>query len=418
MKITLRIFNVLIMVLSLAAAVLLFALPTLTFKSKIAVDVKSFSKFVPETKFTSDYDMAELLGTDTINLGINFQLNVAQTNKIIGGHKEIVNDEIIIKNSSEIIDTLHEPVNLITDFAIHSVIKSTIKDEITRQVESARVKFGAASTAEEIMREVGMNDEYFTNFSYNLYDAANSKGATLNSVNEVLYTQIDDAVARSEQSGLVDNSGFTEETKGDILNNLGGVLNDLQLVNSDGSLKPISGISYMYISNHVKNQLTGKVADESLLEQRADESIVDYSDRMLELYVVTQMPDVFYTVVGYVALALLVGNIIFGCIWIALFVITLVRTISKNKPWTFFGPWFWILGSLQLVLGFGITILTKFIMPNFMPSMEGMPVTAFLMSIRTSVVIPSILFLICIPLAIVYSVFRGEAKLRSQESAR
>jgi len=263
-----------------------------------------------------------------------------------------------------------------------------------------------------------VNDEYFTNFSYNLYDAANSKGATLNSVNEVLYTQIDDAVARSEQSGLVDNSGFTEETKGDILNNLGGVLNDLQLVNSDGSLKPISGISYMYISNHVKNQLTGKVADESLLEQRADESIVDYSDRMLELYVVTQMPDVFYTVVGYVALALLVGNIIFGCIWIALFVITLVRTISKNKPWTFFGPWFWILGSLQLVLGFGITILTKFIMPNFMPSMEGMPVTAFLMSIRTSVVIPSILFLICIPLAIVYSVFRGEAKLRSQESAR
>ena len=418
MKLTLRIFNVIIMALSLVATVLLFSLPTMTFRSKVAMDVKTFSSFVPDTQFSGDYDVPELIGTDTIYVGINFDLYFGQTAKIMGGNRDIVNEEIIVKNADEIIDTLHEPIDLITDYSIRATIKRTIEDEIYKQVEEARVKFaeehGGHSTTEEILEDVGMDDAYFTTFADDLYDSANKDDATMDSVSDVLYFQIDEAVHKSEKSGMVDTSGFTDDKRNEIGDNLVNIFSDLKLVNEDGSLKKISLISYIYISQFIANDLASKVADKSVLEQKADETITDYADRLLGMYVLSQMPEQFYTVVGYVALALFIGLFLFTGIWVGLFVITLVKTLTP-RPWTIFGVWFWIIGSLQLILGFGITILTKFVIAKLPIPLEGTPIHSFALAIRTSVVIPSILFLVCIPLAIVYSVFKGEQKMRVHE---
>ena len=61
------------MAFSLAAAVLLFALPSFSFNSNIAIDVAAFSKFVPQTQYSDKIKVTESLGTDTIQLRI--QLN-------------------------------------------------------------------------------------------------------------------------------------------------------------------------------------------------------------------------------------------------------------------------------------------------------------------------------------------------------
>lgn len=409
MKLVLRIFNFIIMGIALAATIMLFTTPAFTFNSKIAIDVQTFAKFVPETKYTSEFNIVELIGTDTINVRIKFNLDAGGVTKNMDGKREKINNDIIAKNVDEMADILHEPIDLITDYSIRSVIKSTVKAEITKQVDEASKKYNSTSTAEEIMDEVGMDDAYFTKFSNSLYDSANKDGATIDSVSDVLYAQIDDALAKAEESGLVDNSGFTQSKKGEIQNNLLSVLNELKLVNEDGTLKKISQVSYIYLSTYLKQQLNGKVNNPATLEQKTDEDLPNYTDRLLCVFVTTQMPDMFYNIVSYVSLGLFIGLIVFSVIWIFLFFWTLIRTFTK-KPWTFFGPIFWIVGLLQVVLGLGLTVFCKFILPTMKLPIQGLPIKSFIIAPRTYALIPSILYLTCILIAIVYLVFKIMAK--------
>ena len=398
------------MALSLAAAFFLFYPPTLSFNSNIAIDVQTFSKFVPETTYSHDIDIVQLLGTDEIHVGIKFSLDFNGVNEIKDGNKEKIDEHIIIDNVNDMISLLHEPVDLITDFTIRSVIKSTIKNEITEQVEAAKNGSGSGSSAEDIMEEVGMDDEYFTNFSNALYDSANENHATIDSVSDVLYEQIDEALERAEGSGLVDKPEFSEEKREEIKTNLLSIFNELKLVKDDGTLVRISEISYLYLSAHLKQELQSKVSDPSTLEQGATESVPDYSDRLLQTYVLVMMPAAFYQAVGYVSLGLYIGLFVFTGIWGILFLITLIKTFTK-KPWTIFGPWFWIIGLLQLVLGIGLTVTFKFILPAKLDiASMGLPIKSVILAPRTYALIPSLIFGGLIILAIIYAIMRHALK--------
>lgn len=408
MKIVIRIFNVIIMAIAAAATIFLFATPAISFNSKIDVNVKTFSEFVPSTQYTNDYDIATLLGTDTIHAGIQFSLKATELNHLASGNREVINEAILNKNVDNMIVTLHEPIDLIADYSIRAIIKSTIKDEITKQIDGAKNEFGGGSTAQEIMDEVGMDEAYFNNFSLALYDSANDENATIDSVSGVLYEQIDDALARAEETGLVDNSGFSAEKKNDITDNLLKVLNDLHLVNDDGTIKQIGSICYIYLSNYMKEKLNGKV-EASTLDQAAGESSQAYADRMTKLFVFTMMPDGFYQGAGAVAIGLIIGLFIFTAMFAFIFIFTLIRTFTK-KPWTMFGPWFWVLGPLMLVLGIGLTFGTKVVLPSVKLPLDNLPISSILVSIRTYALIPSLIFLGMIVIGIVYAVLRGMAK--------
>ena len=407
MKIVVRLLNVLIMALSLAAAVLLFVMPAFSFNSNIALDVNKFSEFVPKTDYTSELRVADSLGTDQIQVAIKFKMNLGGVAKSMSGNRDVINSNIVSQNVDDIVDTLHEPVDLITDYSIRAIIKSTIKAEITKQIENAKDS-SSSSTAAEIMEESNINDEYFTNFSYELYNSTNEDGATTESVSNVLYWQINEAINKAQQAGQpIDGSKFTDKMN-EINTNMAKVLNDLKLVKSDGTLVKLSEVSYFYLSNYLKEQLKDKV-DAAELEQKSNETLPDYADRMISAYVLTQMPDVFYKAVGGVCIGLFIGIFLFTAIWLFLFVWTLLKTFAK-KPFTFFGPIFWIVGSLQLVLGLGLTIFGKFILPKIKINMGQIPIKSFVVAPRTYALVPSILFLVAIPVAVGYFIFKCIAK--------
>lgn len=410
MKVAIRLFNVIIMALSLAATFFLFYPPTLSFNSNIALDVQEFSKFVPETTYSAGINIPELLGTNEIHVGIKFSLDFNGINEIKDGNRDKINQHIIIDNVNDMIDLLHEPVDLITDFTIRSVIKKTIIEEVTQQVEDAKNGSGSGSSAQDIMDEVGMDDEYFTNFSNALYDSANENNATIDSVSDVLYEQIDEALERAEGSGLVDKPEFSQEKREAIKTNLLGIFNELKLVKDDGTLVRISEISYLYLSAHLKTELQTKVSDPTTLEQGATESVPAYADRLLSTYVLIMMPDMFYQIVGYTSLGLFIGLFVFTGIWAILFLITLIKTFTK-KPWTIFGPWFWILGLLQIVFGIGLTVTFKFILPSYLNVAQfGLPLKSVILVPRTYALIPSMIFAGLIIIAIVYAIIRSAAK--------
>ena len=151
-------------------------------------------------------------------------------------------------------------VKLITDYAVRGAIKKIVSQQITEQVNNARESFKEKYNQEpplstaEIMEEVGMDDAYFSRFARNLYNAADQDDATVTSVSNVLYAQIDEALARAEDTGMVDTSEFSEEAKTGITSSLVSSLESINLVEGE-HVKKISEISYIYLSNFLKDKL-------------------------------------------------------------------------------------------------------------------------------------------------------------------
>ena len=415
------------MVLAITATVFLFATPAFSLNSNIAIDVATFSQFVPETEYSKDIDVVKLLGTDTIQIGINFKLDIAGLSANMHGDRDKINESIIGDSVDDVILELREPVDLITDFTVRSTLKSIIKNEVSKQVEEGIANVFETqgvitdSTPAEIMNEVGMDDAYFENFAYALYDSANKDGATIDSVNDVLYDQIDVALAKTEDTGLVDASSFTVDKRDIVKDGLSDVFNSLHLINEDGSIKKVNTLAFTYLATYLKDRISDQGGDTSKLDQKAGESDREYCDRLIKEYVYTVIPEAVYTALGYVNMALLICLFIFAGLWVLLFLITLVRTFSKKKPWTVFGPWFWILGSLQLVLGLALTIAFKFVIPNRLDlsKMGDVPVKSIILAPRTYALIPSILFLAAIILAFVYGFFKRRVRkqIRNEEAA-
>lgn len=402
------------MAIAALATVFLFVSPTISFNSKVSVDIATFSEFVPSTPYTEDLDIASLLGTDQIQVGIKFSLNVGDTNKVMSKDKNFVNDGMIGPNVNDIVDILHDPVNLITEYYVRTFLKGLIKDEITQQIDNARQRYGATdSTAQEIMDEVGMDDEYFNNFTFALYRAADKEDATVDSVTEVLYAEIDDALAKAEQTGVVDTSGYTEESKAGLKEDVVANLESMELVNEDGTVKRISSMAFNYLSNYLKEQLNDKV-DPVELEKKAEEDDFAFSTRLLRLFLYNMIPDSVYGVMSYVALALFICLFVFAGNWILLIIITLFRTLLSKKPWTIFGPWFWFLGGLQIVLGFTLTYLGKVVLPQYditsLLAAAHIPIRSIVLAPRTFALIPSIFYMICVPLAFVYGFFKRRVR--------
>lgn len=401
------------MAISLAAAVLLFAMPSFSFNSNIALDVQKLSEFVPKTQYTNELKVVDALGTDEIQVAIKFSLNLGGVTKAMGGNRQVINDNVVSNNVNGIVNTLHEPVDLITDYSIRTMLKSTIKDEITKQIDAAKIDSG--STTQEIMEESNIDDKYFTNFAFELYNATNEDGATTESVGNVLYWQIDEAINRAQKSGQPIDATKYKDKLSDISNNLTKVLTDLKLVKEDGTLVKLSEVSYFYLSNYLRDELVKKGQDAAPLAQKSDETLPTYTDRLITTYVLTQMPDAFYKTVSGICVGLFIGIFLFTAIWLFLFGWTLFKTFFSKKPYSFFGPIYWVIGSLQIVLGLGLTIFGKYIFPTIKFNMGQIPLKSIVLAPRTFALVPSILFLITVPLAIGYLVVKIIAKKQEKE---
>ena len=413
MKIVIRIFNIIIMAISVVAGVFLFMPPAFSFNSKITVNVATFSQFVPETEYSKDIDIPGLLGTDSIYVGLKFSLDAKGIMDMKDGDKEKIDESLISKNLEEAISMLHEPVDLITDFTIRANIKRLISEQVYANVDQAvqtyNEKAGLNNKTEEIMDEVGINDAYFTNFANSLYNAANEDGATIDSLSSALLEQIDEALIKAESSGVADTSSFGTAQKESMTENLTNVFTSLNLIEDDGvHLKKISAIAYMYLASYLKGELASS-HDAATLERQEGEKDEAYADRLLEIFIKDKMPDIFYKIVGYVSLGLFIGLFVFAAVWAILLLFTLIKTFTK-KPWTLFGFWFWIVGVVELIIGFGLTAITRIYLSRFDVSQFGLPIKQVLVSIKTYALVPSILFVVMVAIAIVYGFFKRACK--------
>lgn len=452
MKSVVRIFNLIIMAVSGLAIALLFINSTLTFNSRISFDNEFINNYfstvvekinqptqsetdpVLKEPFINEINVTKILGTDHVNLKVQFDLSFNEINTLMGKRdKELVNQELLDKNLSSIFADLHEAVNILTEYTARTALRSVAKKEIYKQVRKSLEDTGYPSTATDIMDEVGMNDNYFRGFAKTLYDAANipdnpstakeDDGCSVNKFVQTIKSQLEDVLDEADKitNGHVNKEAMLNnpDLDNELRNGFISVITAADLIQSDGeTFVKMEKAAYVFLAKILKEQLSGTVSPGEL-EPQAGESREAYAERLSKLYAHNMLPDVFYTIIGYSSLGLFIGVIVFAVIWAILIVITLIRTFSSKKPWTIFGPWFWIVGSLQVVLGLALTIFCKFYLPSmsFMQrALEGSPIKSLAVAPRTSMLIPSMIFLGMIVFAIVYTIIAHPVKKEYKDS--
>lgn len=452
MKSVVRIFNLIIMAVSGLAAALLFINSTLTFNSRISFDNEFINNYfstvvekinqptqsetdpVLKEPFINEINVTKILGTDHVNLKVQFDLSFNEINTLMGKRdKELVNQELLDKNLSSIFADLHEAVNILTEYTARTALRSVAKKEIYKQVRKSLEDTGYPSTATELMDEVGMNDNYFRGFAKTLYDAANipdnpstakeDDGCSVNKFVQTIKLQLEDVLDEADKitGGKVNKEAMLNnpDLDNELRNGFISVITAADLIQSDGeTFVKMEKAAYVFLAKILKEQLSSTVSPGEL-EPQVGESREAYAERLSKLYAHNMLPDVFYTIIGYSSLGLFIGVIVFAAIWAILIVITLIRTFSSKKPWTIFGPWFWIVGSLQVVLGLALTIFCKFYLPSmsFMQrALEGSPIKSLAVAPRTSMLIPSMIFLGMIVFAIVYTIIAHPVKKEYKDS--
>ena len=409
MKLVLRILNLVLAALAGVAFILLFAIPAFSFNSKVVVDVKEISKFIPETTYTKDIDVVDTLGTDEIQVGVKFKLSATEINKVMNGDKDIINNRVIIKNIDDTLQTLDDAVDVLADNTIRKTLQTTIKDLVKQHIESN--KKDTEKSADELMDLLGLDDDYFKNFSNALYDEANKDGATTDSVGAILQEQVDDAILKAEKSNAIKPGSFTQEQKDSIKASFVNILNQLEMVKSDGkSLEKIGDLPYMYITKYVKQQLDGKVAAAEL-EKKEGETNRVHSDRLIETLVINMIPDLVYQIIGYVSLGMFIGMFIFAGTWILLAAFELLHFFFVTKKHRLFKglflPFFMLSGLLQIVFGFVLTGVCKFVLP------EKLDIASFNLPIKDAIIVPrtctlasSIVFIIVVGVGLAYFILK------------
>ena len=155
MKLIVRIMHLVIAAIAAVATILLFAMPALSFNSKVVLDVEAVSNIVPTTDYTKDIDYVTVLGTDEVQAGISFKLTATDINKVMNGNRDVINDKVLIKNLDETLKILDDGVEVIADYTIRTNLTAIVKQEITKQVEQAKPD---GKTTEEVLEYLDLGD--------------------------------------------------------------------------------------------------------------------------------------------------------------------------------------------------------------------------------------------------------------------
>ena len=403
-KLISRLFSLVIAATAVVATVLLFTLSPLSFNSKVVVDVATISKAIPETDYTKNINAKDLLGTEEIQVGVKFSMSLDDISKAKAGDKEVMNDRLLKENLDGVLETLDNAIDVLADNTIRTALKSTISEEIKKQIENARPE-DAPYTTEQIMTALDIGEEYFRGFTSAMYAEANRDGATADSVSTVLLEQTGEVMMRAEKGGYIKSSAFTDEQKNAVKDGLDKILGQLNMKNDDGTIKHISDLPYIYSINFVQKELTGKV-DASELAQKSGESLRQQSDRLLELYVFDLMPSTFYTVVSYISLGILIAVFVLAGIWLLLAVYEVLSFLFPKAKFRLIKlvlvPLFFIASIVQIGLGFVLTGVFKYVLPKSLDIASlGVPVKEVILVPRTFALGTSIVVIITIALLMV-----------------
>ena len=405
MKTILRIFNFVFMAISVVAIVLLFAMPTMSLNIGYKVTAEQIQHVIPENEETKDLDVKKIIGGDTIDLGLSLSVTPkAMFRSVTGDSKTVIDEEFVDPNINSVIESLRNPIHRIAKGLAKQLAVKTLIKNFDEKIEENKDSSDTRSAA-DIRAAAGMDEAYFENLTDKVFAAIDTPNASVITVGDVMFEQLQDAAKKMNSTGVMEIPEFDATYKASVRSSTASMLSDANMLKEDEeTIYPFDVI--------VDGMLVDLIRSDSATEGETMEEKAAKLPSLLSDMIKKNFNDDVYNAIALVLKIMLIVIIVVVAIWAFFLVWTLIRTFfGGDKVYTFTGPHFWISGVLQILLGVVLTIGTSIALAKLGSSgLGGGAFANMSASIVTSMFIPSILVLICIPLTSVYTVFKSKYK--------
>ena len=388
MKLVLKIFNAVYLVLAAVAITCFFTRPYVDLKGSYTLKGNQVADIIMKAnvKDITQEEVLEIVGEESIK--IDFGAKV-ETKYVIN-----FNDKEGLKNS--ILQPLEPTKNSVLDKVfplVNNVVKKmatkTAINIIREQIENKIKELSPTTEPKQAMENAKITDAYIKEFAERVYDRATTTDPDLLPVTvhdimvDVVKDYTLDVVKRlGEQAGipafLIDQEKISQDMTDSIEVTMTAKFIENEFAQADGTIIDL------------KAKVKSKVEEQ--VNKTLDEYATSFSD---------------YSLYYFIALLALVAP------WLALAIFSIIRIIRRKKIWV--KSWYvFAFASIQLILGVVLTIATSKFLPqiaNVLPLEDFKDVLSSLtLDVKTSSFLPSILYLAMIPLTIVYMILAHRVK--------
>lgn len=462
-KIILRLFNLVYIALAAVACVALFTKPLVSIEGTIALNKDQLTELIykdnlapkegKEQQFNisqEDWDNAIAKSLDSEGK-LSFKVSL-----------EIPASSAISKDSSVIADTVtkkvNESVNEMVDKlgpAVKELAKSIAKNEgakaIKSSIESQIKVTNPESDAAKIMADCHIDDAYIDKMTDSVLDdllgnpdeeiepvktVDELMGRIEDDISDICHKLSEGGVAGYEEEGLDEKILAMND---DVEAQLEKALQDANLCDEDGNILDIDAAIDELLSGLLDGMLNGDSSGEQPKEEtkspgrvtraegtsseeqesKLNQKIREIINKYIEQFKINDFVQQF----SYVPLLFVMFLIL---PWLAFILLTLLRTIRKNKIWT--KSWIvFVFAAIQVVLGIVLYLaVAKFSgqLLGYIP-VGNEDVSKYIaileqstIGIQTCMFIPSIMYLVMIPLTIVYIILAHKVKKEYKKTKR
>ena len=104
--------------------------------------------------YLGDVNFAHVLGVDHINLSVKFDISFTEANTLMGKtDNDLINNELIEGNVSSVFVELHEPVEILTEYTVRTVLRGVAKKEVYKKIKKALEDNPSATSTATDVRE-------------------------------------------------------------------------------------------------------------------------------------------------------------------------------------------------------------------------------------------------------------------------
>lgn len=382
MKLFLKIFNVVYLAIAAIAICCFLTQPYIDLKGSYNLEPANITSMVKEAagKDITEQEIQAIVGDTAI--GIDIQAKVEAKYVFNFNDKETLKNSIVVPfdNTKQKVMTDLSPI---VENAVERTARNIAKKVIIQSVEQKIAELSPETDVQKAMSDANLDDAYFESFAGEVYAEATKENATIDKVNDNVVSgkMIDISKRLAEQAGLPEFADTTKiggEMSAQVKEQMKSKFIENEFCDSEGNI--------VNIKEKIRSEIQSK------LNLSVDEYATSFSEYSL-----------YYFIVMWALIAP----------WLALAIFSIIRIIRRKKVWV--KTWYlFVFASIQLILGVGLTIAVN----NFLPKIAGvLPLGDFQdvlstlkLSVVTSSFIPSILYLVMIPLVIVYTVFAHKAK--------
>lgn len=434
MKILLKIFNLVYLVIAAVAITCFCTKPYIEINGGYKVQGEQIAEFLPSEieEYLTKEEIKDIIDQKevkvTLNIAIpaklvfNFKDKEATTNTI----NEMI--DVTVENTvEELRPTIHELSVAISKKVANSIIYQAI-EKYTEEFKTDP----ALTDVGEALVEAGIDGPYIENFTEQVYQKLSEDGATIDSVMTVVTYQLTDVVSKLENNNIIPAGSGAElsaESTAEIKNEMETYFKEFGICDEEGNILDIDKAMESLLCGLLDTLIKpdGESDPDSKLVLRGEPTEEDIEETESELTIkVRQLIHKYVdeiNIPGYVTdygLYIFIVTMFLILPWAILALVSLIRTLRKKcwvKTWYVF-----TFASIQLILGVLLTIATT----NFLPKIASVlplgdlnqVLSSLTLSVKTSSFIPSILYLAMIPFGIVYAIFAHKVKKQYKAEKR